>query len=577
MIGRRALDEYTLADFIIVNGKIVTVDHAFSIAQAVAIKGDKIVAVGTNDEIKQLAGKRTKILDLKGATMLPGINDTHCHISRWALSRPPFKIDLRFPAVKSIADIVKVVAEKARETKPGEWILGGGWDEGYLNECLADLNRKPNKEDLDKVAPFNPVALSEYSGHRLWVNSKALEITGVSKDTPDPRGGRIGRSPVTGELTGLLYEITAITLVSGAIPPWTAKQRKESLLSGMAELSSLGITSYTEGAVERESWACYNDVLNEHTGDGRWTCRVNMLLALAGLGKSSLENKEALKYIGCRYNFGNEWLKVGGAKLVGDGIPPLKTAFMYKPYLDGTYGLLSPEGNTLEEQEKDLREMIRVLHTNRLQVGIHSCGERTVDICADQYMKCIEEDPWDARHYIIHSDFALPDTIKRISDFKRRTGYELGLNVQSGIKWTISDLVETVVGTERAGYHWPLRTMLNNGIRVANSSDAPAIYPDWRIGVQNAVLRESKATGKVSGPEQRISVAEAITTFTRNCAWLDRMENIKGSIEEGKLADFCILDEDILTIDPHRIKEMHILMTIVGGNVVYDAGVIRIY
>jgi predicted amidohydrolase YtcJ len=188
-------------------------------------------------------------------------------------------------------------------------------------------------------------------------------------------------------------------------------------------------------------------------------------------------------------------------------------------------------------------------------------------------MKCIEEDPWDARHYIIHSDFSRPETIKKIGEFGRRTGYELCLNVQSPIKWTISDFMMTVVGQERAAYHWPLRTMLDNGIRVANSSDAPVIYPDWKQGIQGAVLRESKATGKVSGPEQCITVKEAIASYTINGAWLDHMEHHKGSIEVGKLADFCVLDKDILTIDPHEIKNIRTIMTIVGGRVVYDAGV----
>jgi hypothetical protein len=294
---------------------------------------------------------------------------------------------------------------------------------------------------------------------------------------------------------------------------------------------------------------------------------------LAGFGKSNLEGmKEALKYVGCRYNFGNEWLKVGGAKLVADGIPPLKTAWMWEPYLDGTYGGLVVDGNSAKEQEDNLREMIRILHQNRLQVGIHSCGERTIDVCTDQYMKCIVDDPWDARHYNIHSDFSRPDTIKKIGEFGKRTGYELCLNVQSPIKWTISDFMATVVGPQKAAYHWPLRTMLDNGIRVANSSDAPVIYPDWKQGIQGAVLRESKATGQVSGPDQRITLAEAIATYTINGAWLDHLENIKGSIEAGKLADFCVLDEDILTVDPHNIKDIRTLMTIVGGKVAYNAG-----
>lgn len=566
--------ESLVSDLAITNGMVVTVDGDFSISQAVAVKNGRIIAVGKNEEIKSLAGEKTKTLDLQGRAMLPGINDTHCHISDWALSRPPLMLDIRFPVVKSIADIVRMVAEKVEKVKPGEWILGEGWDEGYLEECLADSSRKPLKEDLDKVAPDNPVVLTEYSGHRAWVNSKAFELAGITRDTPNPVGGEIQRRPVTGELTGLLYEKASMFL-RAIIPPWTTRQRKEALLGAMAELNSIGITSFTDAGVDREKWASYNDTYNEFYNDGKWTCRVNMMLMLAGFGKSSLEGiKEALKYVGCRYNFGNEWLKVGGAKLVADGIPPLKTAWMREPYLDGTVGGLVVDGNSPEEQEKHLREMISILHSNRLQVGIHSCGERTIDVCSDQYMKCIEEDPWDARHYIIHSDFSRQETIKKIGDFGKRTGHELGLNVQSPIKWTISDFMATVVGPVRAAYHWPLRTMFDNGIRVANSSDAPVIYPDWKQGVQNAILRESKATGKVSGPEQRITLPEAIASYTINGAWLDHMENLKGSIEVGKLADFCVLDKNILAIDPHEIKDIRTLMTIVGGRVVYDAGVL---
>jgi predicted amidohydrolase YtcJ len=164
MERRSAVLERLLPDLAIINGKIITVDSKFSIAQAVAVKDGKIVAVGMNDEIKSLAGKGTKTIDLKGGAMLPGLNDTHCHISDWALSRPPLSLDVRFPVINSIADIVKMVVEKVKTVKPGEWIIGEGWDEGYLKECLSDPNRKPCKEDLDKVAPNNSVFLSEYSG-----------------------------------------------------------------------------------------------------------------------------------------------------------------------------------------------------------------------------------------------------------------------------------------------------------------------------------------------------------------------------------------------------------------------------
>jgi predicted amidohydrolase YtcJ len=574
MKQKSVLSDLMMADLILTNGKVITVDPDFSISEAVAVKDDKIIAVGNTDVINSLAGNTTRIIDLKGKTMLPGINDTHCHISDWALTRPPFQLETRYPVVKSINDITKMVAEKAATVKSGEWILGEGWDEGYLEECLTDSNRKPSKEDLDKVAPDNPVILTEYSGHRTWVNSRAFEMAGINSDTPNPVGGEINKDPATGELTGLLYEKASMAL-RAIIPPWTPQQRKESLLGAMAEINSIGITSFTDAGVDREKWASYNDTYNEFYYDGKWTCRVNMLLMLAGFAKFNLEAaREALNYIGCRYNFGNEWLKVGGTKIVADGIPPLKTAWMYEPYVDGTYGGLVVDGNSAEEQEENLREMIKLFHTNRLQVGIHSCGERTIDVCTDQYMKCIEEDPWDARHYVIHSDFSRPETIKKIAEFGKRTGYELCLNVQSPIKWTISDFMETVVGPERAAYHWPLRTILDNGIRLANSSDAPVIYPDWKQGIQGAVLRESKATGKVSGPEQCITVEEAIASYTINGAWLDHMEHLKGSIEAGKLADFCVLGEDILTVDPHYIKDIPTLMTIVGGRIVYDSGVI---
>jgi len=571
MKRRSAVADHMLSDLIIINGKVVTVDSNFSIAQAVAVKGDKIVAIGRNDEIKALAGKKTKTIDLKDKTMLPGMNDTHCHISDWSLSRS-LTLDVRYPIAKSIADIVEMVAKKAREVKPGEWVRGEGWDAGFLEECKADPKRLPSKEDLDRVAPGIPVYLSEYSGHRILVNSKLLELAGITRDTPDPVGGKIGRNADTGELTGHLYE-KACWLVRVMIPPWTAKQRLEALPHGMAELNSLGITSFTDAVVDRDRWASYNDAYNEHFKSGKWTCRVNLMLMLAGFGQSNPEPiKEALKYVGCRHNFGNEWLRVAGAKLVGDGIPPLKTAWMYHEYVGGGVGFPTLNGNTVAEQEKNLRDSIRILHQNRFQVGIHSCGERTIDVCHDQYMKCIEEDPWDARHYTVHSDFAMLETIKKVGEFGKRTGYELGMNVQSSIRWTISDFMETVVGPEREANHWPLRTMLDNGIHVTDSSDAAVTYPDWRQGVQSAVLRESKATGKVSGPGQRITVKEAIINYTSNAAWLDHMENIKGSIEAGKLADFCVLDKDILTVDSHDIKDIRTLMTIVGGKVVYDAG-----
>jgi hypothetical protein len=238
---------------------------------------------------------------------------------------------------------------------------------------------------------------------------------------------------------------------------------------------------------------------------------------------------------------------------------------MYEDYVGGGNASLCVDGETDEERYNELVNMIVYGHNHGFQVGIHACGDRAIDACVDGYIKAMEEQPWDARHYIIHGDFVTPECIKRMAK------YNIGLNALTPVKWTISDLMETVVGEKRSAWQWPLKALLDAGIHVSNSSDAPVIPPDWRLGVQSSILRESKATGKVSGPDQCISREDAIRAYTINCAWQDHMEHIKGSIEVGKLADFCVLDEDILTIDAHQIKDIPILMTIVGGNTVYDA------
>jgi predicted amidohydrolase YtcJ len=235
------LNDTLTVDLLFNNGKILTVDNNYSTAQAVAVKDGRIIAVGSNNDVNALAGKNTRIIDLSGATLMPAINDSHCHISDWALTRPPLQLEIRYPIVKSIKDIISMVADKASTTKQGDWIIGEGWDEGYLEECLADPNRKPSVEDLDRVAPDNPVVLTEYSGHRSWVNSLALKMADITFDTPDPVGGKIGKTD-TGELDGLLYEKASMG-VRDLVPPPTYTQRKKSIVDAMKELNSLGITS----------------------------------------------------------------------------------------------------------------------------------------------------------------------------------------------------------------------------------------------------------------------------------------------------------------------------------------------
>ena len=578
MKHRSLLTGQMLADLIVINGKVITVDSDFSIAQAVAVKGDKVVAVGMNEEIKALAGKNTKVLDLKGKTMLPGINDAHIHAALYGGTRPPLTVDVGYPAVKSIGDIVRAVAEKAKTAKPGEWIRGLGWDEGYLEECLKDPARYPNRWDLDAVSPDNPVILGHFTQHEAWVNSRVLEMAGITRDTPSPSGGVILKDPATGEPTGIFREFPAQGLIMKVVPLWTKAEKRQGILSMMQELNSLGVTSITEGALGSggnefqggllgaDCIHIYNDLLNE----GKLALRVGWLYLFGEYGACTFEDfRQVIPQLGIHSGFGNEWLRLAGVKIFADGIPPIKTAWMDEEYPGGGNGSLVLPGETDEERYNELINMIIYAHKHGFQLGIHSIGGKAVRACIDGFIKAEREEPKGLRHYIIHGDF-ISD-----KDIERAVKHNIGNCAQPGIKWTISDFMDNVVGEELSARQWPLRTLIDAGVHLSAGSDAPVTYPSWQQGVQSAILRESKATGKVSGPEQRITVEEAIRIFTIGGAWQDHMEHIKGSIEVGKLADFCILDKDILTVEPHSIKDIRNLMTIVGGKIVYDAGVVR--
>jgi predicted amidohydrolase YtcJ len=563
------------ADLAIVNGKIVTVDSRFSIAEAVAVRDGRIVAVGTNNEIKKFTGENTRILDIKRKTMLPGINDSHIHPSGYGLTLPPLSLTLSYPTVKSIADIRKATEEKVKAIKPGEWIQGFGWDEGYLEECVKDPKRHPNRWDLDPVSPNNPICFHYAAGNTQWLNSKALELAEITKDTPDPNVGQIERDPATGEPTGIIKGLGF--MLGKVLPNWTKQQKKDAIVIGLKVANADGVTSITEGALgsngiglpggmgDAETISAYNDLYNE----GKLTARVNILLFFGESGVQTFKTwKEGIDYIGIHTGFGNEWLRIAGAKIFADGDSLAKTAWMYDEYPGGGKGRLSIPGNTDEERYNELIKMIVYAHKHGFQLGIHAIGDRTIDACVDGFIKAIDEHPWDARHYILHGNFVTPECIKRMAK------YNIGMNLQTNLKWESSDLVDSVLGKERSAQDTPVKWLVDAGIHVCNTSDLAGLYRDWKQGVMSAVLRESKATGTVSGPEQRVSREDAIRMCTIEGAWQDHMENIKGSIEIGKLADFCVLDEDILTIDAHRIADIPVIMTIIGGKVIYDANAV---
>ncbi len=575
MEPRRASSQESGADLVIVNAKVITVDRDFSIRQAVAVKDGRIAAVGTDDDVKAFRGPGTQVLDLKGKPVLPGINDCHTHTAFFGATRPPLSLDLTYPTVKSIPDMVAALREKVAQAPPGEWIRGFGWDQGSLEECKRDPSRLPRKEDLDAVSPEHPVAFTDFSCHTLLVNSKALGIAGVDKATPDPVSGEMERD-ANGEPTGIFKEAGAQALVSAHVPLLTREEKKTALETAMRHLRANGITSFTDAAIGPggESYlygvmgAECIDLYQELLAEGRRTARVTALLLLGEYGALTYEDlKTGLETFKPPATSDPSWLQFPGVKIFADGIPLTYTSWMNQDYVSGDAGRgrsVLP-GDTDQEQWDTLVQMIKLVHRYGYQIGLHATGDRAIDAAVDGFVKALEERPGgDPRHYIIHGGLVSAEKAKTLAR------HRCGIAMQPYIGSMIADIEKAFVGEALAAYEWPARTVLDAGLNLTSSSDAPVTYPNWRLGVQAAVLREALVSGEVSGPEERITVEEAIRTYTINGAWQDHMEQVKGSIEEGKVADLCVIGEDILTVDPHEIGAIPVLMTIVDGRIVYE-------
>ncbi|MEU3401605.1 amidohydrolase [Streptomyces filamentosus] len=562
----------TYADLVFVGGRVVTVDAEFSVAEALAVTGAVISAVGTREDVAPLIGPGTRVVDLEGATLLPGINDSHLHGCAYGMASPPLSVEVGHPAVSSLADVAEAVREAVGRVPAGQWVTGHGWDAGFLAECVADPSRQPSRADLDAVSPDHPVVLYSFSGHATWVNSKALELMGVDRDTVAPPGGAIV-TDAEGEPTGLLHE-GAQALVQNALPPLGVRERTEAIRSTLASLAALGITSYTEpglgpggdgimrGALGTQTLEVYRRLL----ADGELTARVGVLLLPTGMTSTAEEFARNLDALDLPEGLDPRRLTVLGVKVFADGIVPNKTAWMHEPYVGGGCGSLCVGGEVDDERVAEIRAMVRHAHAAGHQLGVHATGDRAIDTVADAFAEAAAEHPReDARHYVIHGDFLTPHAMKVLA------AHDFGVNMNPTIKWTVADMEEEFVGAGRAAYAWPYRDALDAGVRVASGSDAPVTHPDWRQGVATMVLRESKAAGRVSGPEQRILLAEAIRTYTIDAAWQDFAEDWKGSLEPGKAADLCVLGGDLLGADPHAIPEMPVLLTVMDGRVVHDA------
>lgn len=462
------------------------------------------------------------------------------------------KINLQDPKIKTMSDLVQAVADRVKTTPKGEWIEGWGWDQSKLKE-----NRFPTREDLDKVSPDNPVFLMRTCVHIAVVNSKALELAGITKDTPQPVGGEIAKDEKR-EPNGALLERPAFNLVQKLIPKPDLKKKKEGLRAACKAFNAAGLTSVNDGGSYADDYQAYQEVMKE----GDLTVRV---YAMTWLALHEISNEEAISYLnhlGPRNGFGNDFLKIGALKIVMDGGVGGRTALMRTPYIAG-----KPDNYGIQSVPQDrLRKFIKMANQMGWQMAIHTCGGKAMDNVLEIFREADQEKTIKGRRwYFVHGYDPSPQNLE---DMKRM---EVGVATNPSFLHFLGDSFIFNMGKEWAAHASPHKEYLENGIHISGGSDAGVTpYPPlW--GIYAAVARKTQVSKQVAGADQRISIQDALRIFTMGGTWMSFEEKIKGSIEPGKLADMVILGEDILTVDPERIPKIPIIATFVGGKAVYIA------
>ena len=537
------------ADLVLVNGKVITVDDSFSLAQAVAVKGGRVQAVGSTEEIRKLAGKGTEVVDLKGRTAMPGLYDSHLHVVSTGTALQ--MINCRTPPMMSIEDMKKAVAEKVKQAKPGEWIQGRGWDQAKLAE-----HRNPSRWDLDGVSPDNPVVLTRTCGHLLVANSVALKIAGVTKKTKDPVGGRIVRD-AKGEPTGMLEESPAMNLVRLHVPPVGIPETMKAIKTACKSFNEVGITSVIDAGDTEDEMVAYQ-LLREQGG---LTCRVNVMLRSIQEGEPIEESVKRVENFPMITGMGDELLRFQGLKILIDGGVGGRTALLREPY-EGT----PDNSGILTVPAENLQKLVDAANRRGMLCGIHCAGGKAMDIVLDAYRKTDKVKPIKGRRfYLIHAYQPSEDNFK--------TCRELGVLVasQPSFLYYLGDSYHENVGSQRSEWLKPHRAWIDHGIVVGGGTDSPVTpYPPFP-SLWAAIARRTEVKGTQMGKEQRVTREEAIRMYTVYGAYLSFEEDLKGSLEPGKLADMVILDRDILTCPEDDIRDTRVLRTFLGGKTVFKA------
>jgi predicted amidohydrolase YtcJ len=524
-------------DLIVVNGRVYTVDETQPIVEAFAVKSDRFVAIGSNEDVRNLATSNTTVIDAGGMTVTPGFIDAHSHPAYGGIYElVQVNCDLR-----SISEIQAALRTRAANTPQGEWVLGFKYDDTKVRD-----GRRLTRADLDQAVPHHPVQVTHRGGHTAWYNSKAFELAGVTADTPDPPGGKIYKDG--NELNGLVAE-RATEAFHRLIPSSTNREQRQQGVKLITELmSAAGLTSVTDAGTSVAYATAYQDAYNA----GELSCRVYMMM-------SAGRAYEGVKSAGLYTGFGDEWLRVGGVKFLADGSASERTMRMSTPYVGrpDDYGIL-----TMTQQE--IHEVVEEAHRNRWQIGIHANGDVAIDMVLQAYERVLQRWPRpDSRHRLEHCSLVNPGLLQRIKAVGAIPTPFYTYAHYHGNKW-----VE--YGPEKMQWMFAHGSFLEYGIPVAAASDYIPGPFEPMMAIQSMVTRQD-FDGRVWGPQQRITPDQALRVCTINAAHASFEEDIKGSITAGKLADFVILAEDFHDLEPDRIKEIPVVRTVVGGKTVHEA------
>ena len=526
----------TFADAVFVNGKVVTMDAADTIVQAVTVKDGLILKTGSDKDLRTLAGPKTQVVNLRGRTLTPGLIDAHTHpqlmgaYGRWT----PFLV----PEVKSIQDMKRKLGEVARKTAKGNWIQGI-----CQFQALTD-GRMPNRQDLDPVSPEHPVWIIHQGGHFGVANSMALKMADISATTPNPMGGVIERDP-KGNLTGVLYNLQAMDLILKHIPRMTAEMVRENILSPQRLLAACGVTSFQDNYVRPP------DTIRRYLEIGR---QGKMLLR--GAVYYALERPPDLEGALKIEHYADPFMRFAGFKFIIDGTLPV--AYCHEPHK----GL---KWNMPTWDPKTFKRTVRTLHDTGLQICVHTLGDAALDLALDAYEEAMTANPRPhPRHRIEHCVLSTPKAIKRMKDLGIVIGFTPTLIRQGG------DSCRYLFDDKRFERVMVAREWLNAGIPLAIGADAPCM--PWYTAQMTlwATMARLPYSNKVIGPEQRMTIQEALRAHTIGAAYAAHEEKIKGSLEPGKFADVTVWTEDPYKLPLERLYNTTVDLTMVGGKVIYQ-------